>query len=214
MEQRMRYVLTGVVAIGILVAACVLLWRFGAALSWTDETGVGGLPCVLRAARDYESYLSITHPGWCGLTLRYVRAENPPDVSFTVSTVPEGNHVVSGAFVAGKTEATARFQPLWVPPQTPMRIAISVEDGREDLLLHCREVHGAGRTTERVVLQTHHRYAPTILENLSKWLATRVAPFTLPGLSTTLLAVLLVVPVGSGIVLVLCFGGRYDDTAG
>jgi hypothetical protein len=210
----MRVWLTRAVAVGMLVSACVLLWRFGAALSWAHEMGVRGLPPVLRAARDYESYLSITHPGWCGLTLRYVHTEAPPDLAFTVSTVPEGEHVVSGTFIAGQTQATARFQPLWLPPQTPVRIAISVGEGQEDLLLKCREVHSTGSTTERVMLQTHHRYGTTVLENISKWLSARVAPFIAPGLSTTFLAVLLIAPVGPGIALVLYLCHRYDDTAG
>ena len=212
------------VLIAFLLAVCVLFWQFVGSLCWKDETPLGGLPCVIRAHHEYESYSTLSHSGLCGLTIRYVEEEDPPLLTFSVATVPQGDHLVSGGFTMGETEASTRFRPLWVPLQSPIRIGMALREGERDLLLDCREVQRGGRIRERVVIQTHHRYGRTLRENLANWLAARVAPFALPGIGGVLPLLVLITPIGGGVALlvVLCcchdvFGGRpspREETSG
>lgn len=200
------------VVTAFLIVVCVLWWRLGSSLSWVHETAIGGLPCVVRAEGEYESYMTVTHPGWCGLTIRYVLAENPPEMAFSVSSVPQDDHLLSGMFTVGWTEAFARFRPLWLPPQSLIRITISLREGDEDLLLDCREFQREGRTSERVVIQTHHRYGTTVRENITNWLNVRVLPFAPPGVGGTLFLLLLVAPVGGGLALLVSLCRRCDSS--
>jgi hypothetical protein len=196
------------VAIAFLITACVLWWRLASSLSRVHETAIGGLPCVVRAETEYESYMTVTHPGWCGLTIRYVAVENPPDIVFSVSTVPQNDPLVSGTFTTGMTQASAQFRALWLPPQSTIRMTISLRGGDEDLLLDCREFQREGRIGERVVVETHHRYGRTARENVLNWLTARVAPFAPPGLGGTHLLLLLVAPVGGALLLLLSLCGQ------
>ena len=202
------------ILIAFSIAVCVLLWQFGSSLSWLHETELGGFPCVLRVGHEYESYATVTYPGLCGLTLKYIKAEKPPLLTFALSTVPEGDLLASGAFTMGETEASAWFRSLWLPMQSPIRIKVGLLEGHEDLLLDCREVQESGRIRERVVLQTHHRYGSTIHENMTKWLVARVAPLALPGFDGMLPLFLLAAPILGGLVLLGAFCRWRDGPSG
>jgi hypothetical protein len=191
------------VVIAFLIFVCLLLWQFSSGLSWVNETVLGGLPCVLRVEHDYESYATATHPGLCGFTIEYVKTDSPPLLTFSLWTVPQGDRLVSGMFTMGETEASVQFRPLWLPPRSPLRITVDLQEGPEDLLLNCREVRRGGRIRERVVIQTHHRYGRSLRENMANWVSARVAPFVLPGFDGILILLLLVAPFGGGLIL-LC----------
>jgi hypothetical protein len=196
------------VVIAFLGVVSILVWRFGRTLSWVQETVLGGLPCVVHAGRHYESYMTLSHPGLCGVTIRYVAAESPPGVTFSLSTVPEDERLISDSFNMGESSASVRFQPLWLPPRSPLRITLDLQDGRDDLFLDCREVHREGRISERVTVLTHHRYGSTFSENITNWLRARVVPFAPSGISDVFFLLLLLAPVGSALTLLVILRRR------